>query len=162
MRQKAFDKLTSLSHKFEREGKTELAEFTQKLSIYRSSTADSKKPRIFYRGENPEITEKIKTGDDYWDSKFFVTDSLQKAHLYGHLITTVSAKSNAKILYEGTREFISVGKGIKKNRDLLEWGSAIVKKAEKKGYDAVWFIRQSDMGTVIINKDAFVIKKPED
>ena len=31
------------------------------------------KPRVFYKGYNPGDTRRIKTGDSFWDSHFFVS-----------------------------------------------------------------------------------------
>jgi sialic acid synthase SpsE len=42
---------------------------------------------------------------------------------------------------------------------MLEWASTIVKRAKEAGYDAVWFKRQGDIGTVIINQRAFNVEK---
>lgn len=109
----------------------------------------------FYRGyKSGEEKRRISTGDSYWDAKYFVTDSKENAKWYGDQVITVELKPSAKILVEGTREFNALAKGLKKGRNLLQFCSAVTKLAEKAGYDAVWFERQTDVGTVIINMNA--------
>jgi hypothetical protein len=116
------------------------------------------KPRVFYKGYNSGDTRRIKTGDSFWDSHFFVSSKEKDARLYGTNIRRIEAKPSAKILYEGTRPFISLAKGLT-HVGMLEWASTIVKRAKEAGYDAVWFKRQGDIGTVIINQRAFNVEK---
>lgn len=113
------------------------------------------KPRVFWRGTNPDTTEtrRIKTGNADWDSHLFVADDPQRARSYGSRLERITAKPEAKILYQGTREFRQLAAGVKGN--LLSWASTITSRAQAAGYDAVWFERQSDVGTAIINPDAF-------
>lgn len=114
------------------------------------------KPRIFYRGYNPGDKRRIKTGDDSWDSWFFVSSDIEQTKMYGSKILNIKAKPDAKILYEGTRDFIILAKGLK-GLNMLKWASAVVLRAKEAGYDAVWFRMQGNIGTAIINKDKFVI-----
>jgi hypothetical protein len=110
--------------------------------------------RTFYRGTKIGSGLRISTGDSYWDSKVFVTDTIEGAKWYGPDIYTYVLKPDAKILIEGTRAFRSVAKGIPRNINLLQFSSAVVRRAEAQGWDAVYFERQTDVGTVIINIDA--------
>lgn len=114
-------------------------------------------PRVFYRGTNPGSTKRIRTGDNYWDSFLFAASNIESARLYGSHITVYEATPDAKILYEGTREFVGLAKGLKTGTwNLLTLSSAIARRAQDAGYDAVWFKRQGDVGTVIINQDKFI------
>lgn len=113
-------------------------------------------PRVFYRGTNPESTERISTGNDTWDGYLFCADSIKQASNYGRTIERITAQADAKILYEGTRDFIRLKSGIKMNNGMLDWAAAIVSRAKEDGYDAVWFKMQGNVGTVIINQDKFI------
>ena len=113
------------------------------------------KPRTFYRGTNPDKSEtrRIATGETDWDSHLFASSELEGAKAYGSSIETIEAKPEAKILYEGSPEFKKLGKGLKGS--LLDVSSGVAKRAKLEGYDAVWFQRQTDVGTAIMNPDAF-------
>ncbi|MCR4302151.1 MAG: PLxRFG domain-containing protein, partial [Sulfuricaulis sp.] len=113
------------------------------------------KPTTFYRATEPGRTERIKTGDAFWDSHVFASSSEEKARPYGSQIEKITAKPDAKILYEGSREFRSVGKGLTGNMSMLTWASTIAQRAKDAGYDAVHFKRQSDIGTAILNPEKF-------
>lgn len=110
--------------------------------------------RTFFKGYRKGDGRRITTGDSYWDSMFFVTATREGAEIYGPDIMTVVLKPDAKILVEGTKAFRSLSKGIPRGRNLLERSSLIVRRAEEAGYDAVYFERQTDLGTVIINMDS--------
>jgi len=122
----------------------------------RADGGKTERPRIFYRGDNPGDTRRIRTGDNQWDSHLFVADNKDAASLYGSHVSTVKAKPEAKILYEGTRDFIKHAAGTK-GMNLLQYGSVVTQRAKSNGYDAVWFKRQGDTGTAIINRDKFDI-----
>jgi hypothetical protein len=115
------------------------------------------KPRIFYKGLYSDRNERIRTGDNFWDSLYFAADNKESALMYGPIVIKVIAKPDAQILYEGTRSYISISKNIPKNKGMLKFWSDVTKKAKSEGYDAVWFIRQTDVGTAIINKEMFDI-----
>lgn len=117
------------------------------------------KPTMFYRGTNPGATERIRTGAKDWDSYLFAASKPESAKVYGSSIETIKAKPDAKILMEGSREFRSLGKGINGRNsglNMLEWADEMARRAKAAGYDAVHFKRQSDIGTPIINEDAFI------
>jgi hypothetical protein len=116
------------------------------------------KPRIFYRGTNPGDERRIKTGLDSWDGLFFAADNILSAKSYGEEVIKIIAKPDAKILYEGTKEFVAVAKGIPKKTNMLVFCNAVAQQAKMMGYDAVWFERQTDIGTAIINKDKFTVE----
>lgn len=120
-------------------------------------------PREFVRGERPD-GDRSKSADPTWDSRLFVTSEERAASLYagsGGAVYKVPAKPEAKILYEGSQAFRSLNKGNvtwtpnRNGKNLLEWASEAVKRAEAAGYDAVWFKRQADVGTAVINEAAF-------
>lgn len=114
------------------------------------------RPRTFYRGSNPGDTRRIKTGFSLWDSFLFVTDKPEGAKWYGDEIEIVRAKPSAHIVYEGTKEFRSLAKGLTSKK--LTWGQwceEIAKRAVEAKIDALWFQRQVDIGTAIINRDQF-------
>jgi len=120
------------------------------------------RPRIFYRGEDPSYDgPRIRTGDDNWDRCLFVSSDREKAAFYCPIITVWEAKPEARILYEGSREFRSVAKGLfRPGTKMLPSCSEVVRRAEEQGYDAVWFKRQGDLGTAVMNPDAFA-PRPE-
>jgi hypothetical protein len=111
-------------------------------------------PRVFYRGINPGDTRRIRTSDEFWNSHLFVSSDPEGARMYGSELSTWEALPEAKILYEGTAAFRSVAKAIRAPH-LLGWCSEVLRRATEAGYDAVWFKRQSDVGTAIINPKAF-------
>lgn len=114
----------------------------------------------FFRGFNPGDTRRIKTGDDFWDSLYFVSPDKKAAEAYGRTVISVKPKEGAKILVEGTADFRRLGGGRKAGKSLLEWASDITKNAKTEGYDAVQFSSPGDVGTAIINKNAFDIPDP--
>jgi len=104
----------------------------------------------YFRGFNPGDTRRIKTGDDFWDSKLFVTDTVEGAKIYGNEVEEVVFKEGSRILREGTRGFPRWRKG----ENMLEWASRVARKAMQDGYDAVHFNRQTDIGTIVLNENA--------
>lgn len=112
-------------------------------------------PRQFYRGTVPGDTRRIRTGSSEWDSYLFVSDTERYARDYGPNITRVNAKPDAKILYEGTAEYRKLAVGTSPARSMMEHVSTVAKRAKSEGFDAVWYKRQSDVGTAILNPDAF-------
>lgn len=116
------------------------------------------KPRIFYRGEDPNSTERIKTKNSDWDSHFFVSSDKDQARNYAGsdgIIKVYQATPEAKILYQGTKEYNSVTKGIKKNQSLLDYSSAVANRAKESGYHAVHFSLQGTVGTPVFDKTKF-------
>ena len=89
--------------------------------------------------------------------------------LFRSSIQEVVARPGAKILYEQTKEFGEIV-GIKKYNTklrlinqpslkgkLVDHVNNAISKADKAGYDAISFSSDSDIGTVILNKKAFII-----
>lgn len=113
--------------------------------------------RTFYRGFNPGDPRRIKTGSSLWDSFLFLADNQRSASAYGHTIEMWQAKPSAHIVYEGSKEFRSLAKGLTSKRlTMLQWCEEISKRAVAAGnIDALWFQRQTDIGTAIINRDQF-------
>jgi hypothetical protein len=122
----------------------------------------AEKPRIFYRGTYPYGTrDRIRTGDVTWDGCLFVSSRREAALTYGPDITVYEALPEARILYEGTREFRSVARGLfKPGTKMLPSLSETVRRASVAGYSAVWFTRQEDFGTAIFRPESFCIHPP--
>jgi hypothetical protein len=115
-------------------------------------------PRTFYRGQEPGRDERISTGNQEWDSHLFAADSPESAMPYGSQITQYEAAPDANILYEGTKEFTRVAGKWRKGESLLDYSSRAAAAARAAGFDAVWFKRQGDVGTAIINPQKFTKK----
>lgn len=121
----------------------------------------NERPRTFYRGVNLNGGKRTKTGYEYWDSMLFCSDDIQNAKLYGNDIITIKAKPSTNIVYEGTKEWRELKKGIT-GITTNDWHNikglnSLVKKAREQGnIDAIWFKRQSDYGTGILNKKSFI------
>lgn len=133
--------------------------FSRKITDKNGNKIDA--PTVFYRGER-EGGDRSVSGNDVWDSLTFASSDKAGADLYAGSagsVTELRAKPETKILYEGTKEFRSLNKGNTfggpKGTNLLDWASETVARAKDQGYDAVWFKRQSDVGTAIINRSAF-------
>lgn len=116
-------------------------------------------PRVFYRGINSGDTRRIRTGDTDWDRRLFVSSDRDSALMYGKVISVFTARPEAKILYEGTQPFRRIAKGLfRQGTRMLPSCSEVVRRAESAGYDAVWFRMQGDIGTVVINPNAFDVR----
>jgi hypothetical protein len=115
-------------------------------------------PRTFFRGENPGDPRKITTGTPF-DRHLFAADNRDAASMYGSRITKYTAAPDAKILREGTKEFVSVAGRWRKGESMLDYASRAADAAKAAGYDALWFKRQSDIGTAIFNPDKFKADK---
>ena len=107
----------------------------------------------FYRGVNKGDERRIETVFKEAEGLKFVARKRESAELYGKDIEEVIAKPNAKILYEGSKDF----KKLKQGR-LVDSVDAEIKRAKEAGYDAISFKKDSDIGTVIINEEAFTTK----
>jgi hypothetical protein len=121
-------------------------------------------PRVYYRGTNPNSTEKISTGDDAWDANLFVTESREGAKMYGGsnaVVERVTLKPEAKILREGTPEFRKLIRPWRTG-NMLSWASDAVAKAKAAGYDGIHFQRQTDLGTAIWNQDAIEAREKDE
>ena len=116
----------------------------------------------YYRGTEPGRTEKISTGDSYWDSKLFVADQPKHARNYGSSIEQIQLKPDAKILREGTSEFRKIVGAARKGESLLDFASRATKAAEAAGYDAIHFQLQGTVGTAIINRNVIESRSPYD
>lgn len=113
-------------------------------------------PTTFFRGETPGA-DRVLTNDANWDRALFAADNPAAALLYGQNVTQIKAKPGANILYEGTKEFNSVMKGYGNKGSMLDWASEATDRAKKAGFDAVWFKRQSDLGTAVLDRSRFDI-----
>lgn len=120
------------------------------------------KPRVFYRGTDPEWTgPRIATGVHDWDRRLFVSSVRERAADYGPVLTVYEALPEARILYEGTRAYASVAKGLfLRDRPfgsgrMLDAMTEVVRRAEAQGYHAVWFRQQGNFGTVVIAPEMF-------
>lgn len=113
-------------------------------------------PTTFYRGETPGA-DRVLTKDANWDAALFAADNPYAARLYGANVTEIRAKPGANIVYEGTKEFNSLMKGYGNKGSMLDWSSEASRRAREAGFDAVWFKRQSDLGTAILDRSKFDI-----
>ena len=109
---------------------------------------------VYYRGTTPGATERIRTGSKTWDDHLFVTEKPENARMNGRSIERVEMKPDAKILREGTREFRNVAGSWHKNESLLAYATRASEQAKAKGYDAIHFKSQTDVGTAIMNTNA--------
>jgi hypothetical protein len=116
-------------------------------------------PRVFYRGSVPNETKRIETGKEKWDSYLFAADNQEDAKLYGSSIQILEAAPDAKILYEGTAEWVDTVGRWRKNENMLEYADRAALAAKEAGYDAAWFKRQGDIGTAIFNPEKFFTPK---
>jgi hypothetical protein len=112
-------------------------------------------PRVFYKGSNPGDERRISTGDDEWDSHFFVSSRREDAESYGKHIDTYTATPDAKILYHGTPEYKKMAKGLEK-KSLFDHVRGVATRAKEAGYHAVHFERQGDVGTAIFDRSKFI------
>lgn len=112
-------------------------------------------PRTFYRGTNPGDARRIKTGEAGWDSHLFASSDRDLATAYGSNIETLQANPDAKILYEGTQDWVRVVGRWRKDENLLAYAARAAEAAKKAGYDAAWFKQQGNVGTAIFNPDKF-------
>ncbi len=113
-------------------------------------------PRLFYRGTNPGDTRRIRTGADTWDSYLFASSVEDEARMYGSSIERIMAKPDAKILYEGTRDWVRVVGKWRKNESMLDYADRAARAAREAGYDAAHFKMQGNVGTAIFNESAFI------
>jgi len=115
---------------------------------------------IFYKGyDENKKDKKISLGIPEWDKYFFVADNKEDALLYGKDLLIITPKESVNILYEGTPEFNKLTRRVKKQGLLVDYVVKVMKIAEDNDYDAVWWKKQSDIGTMIINKEKFKIIK---
>ena len=108
---------------------------------------------VLYRNFNPGDTRQVTTGDKEWDSYLFAASTREAAAPYGSATETIELTPSAKVLYEGSAKFRR-SQGWRRGESMLDWAKRVVAKAKTDGYDAVHFERQSDIGTVIINRQA--------
>lgn len=123
----------------------------------------TERPRVFYRGTNPSYSgPRIATGDATWDACLFLSSEHGRAAAYGRVIDVYEASPGTRILYEGTREYRSVTKGLfRPGTRMLPSLSETVRRAANEGYAAVWFKRQGDFGTAVVTPDAFRLVRRE-
>ena len=120
--------------------------------------------KVFYRGTTSGSTERIES--PFAKDKLFVSSDKKLASAYGENIEIITAKPDAKILYEGTPEFKKVfGKkevmgNLRKGELYPDGLQRAVNAAESAGYDAVHFSQQGNVGTVILNEKAFNRNQP--
>ena len=119
--------------------------------------------KVFYRGLK-NGSPRSNLGYANWDSCIFVADNLESAKTYGtDRILKVTAKPDARILYEGSRDYSKIFNVAKKGKSrMIEILDALIGIAKSGGYDAVWFKQQTDLGTAIINKSSFYFEEYEE
>jgi hypothetical protein len=72
----------------------------------------------------------------------------------------MDAAPDAKILHEGTKEWVRVAGKWRKNESMLDYAQRASAAAKAAGYDAAHFERQGDIGTAIFNPDKFKPRGP--
>lgn len=126
----------------------------------------------FYRGENDSGLKIEK--DPFQHAKdvggIFVSKSERHAKLYGDKIFIFNSKPNAKILSFEKMDFWRLigrrmppnkwlGSVVKQEEHLIDLFNIIIDKSKQLGYDAVIFSNTDDIGTVILNQNAFEVVK---
>ena len=111
---------------------------------------------LFYRGQNLRDNRRIRTGASFWDDLMFVADNERAARAYGSAITSYRMRPGARLLCEGSRDFQAIAGRWRTGESLLTFAERAARSAADAGYDAVWFKRQSDVGTAVINRDVLV------
>jgi hypothetical protein len=119
------------------------------------------RPRVFYKGSDPGDSRRIKTGDKDWDSHTFVSANPEYARDYGKTIHKWTAKPDAKILYEGTRDWSRVAGNPKQGENYLPYASRAAMAAKDAGYHAAAFKRQGDTGTTVFDPSKFTVEPHE-
>ena len=114
----------------------------------------------YYRGTTPGEKRRIRFGDDWWDSQFFVTDDPRIASAYGERVERIEIDPSARILREGTREFVRVAGKWRKGESLFDFALRAAHSAQEAGYDGIHFARQGDVGTIIFNLSAITRRDP--
>jgi hypothetical protein len=133
---------------------------TRKRGSAKTLTKSTRQGPVFYRGTVPGDTRRIATGAADWDSYLFVTDTPENARWYGPSVEEVILVPEARILYEGTRDFTRVAGRWKKGETLLDYASHAARQARAAGYDAVHFKSQTDVGTAIMRREAVAARHP--
>ncbi len=111
-----------------------------------------------YKGYNPGAKQRIRTGHRIWDSYLFAADNPTSAQAYGRCVDELTIDPDARVLWEGSREFPRMG-GWKRGQSMLDWAASVAEKAEARGYDIVHFERQTDIGSVVLNPRVITKKK---
>lgn len=121
----------------------------------------------FYRGTVPGETKRIDEPFKSAKGLTFVARKPESAKLYGTNIETIVAKPNAKILYSESPEFWKlihrkkppngfIGSALKPKETTIQAINNAIQIAKSKGYDALSFEQDSDIGTIIFNESAFI------
>ena len=127
---------------------------------------EGRKPQVFYRGTTPGDDRRIDEPFSSAKGMTFVARRPESARNYGSHIEVVTAKPEAKILYEESNEFWKligrrrppngwIGSSLRPGESLVKAVNDVIGKALVAGYDAVSFSSDSDIGTVILDEEAF-------
>lgn len=128
--------------------------------------------RKFYRGTVPGETRRIDEPFKNAKGLTFVARKPESAKMYGPKIETILAKPEAKILDSESSEFWQlihrrcppnryIGSALKNNETTIDAINDAILKAKQKGYDALSFEQDSDIGTIIFNENAFIREENE-
>lgn len=117
--------------------------------------------RILYRGTTGSD---LRVSGGIGEGFLFASPHEDVARLYGDAVERIAAKPNARILTEGTPQFAAVTgrkKGpllrtMRKGENLKTAADDAIAKAKAAGFDAVEFNSMRDLGTAILNEDAFL------
>jgi len=130
-------------------------------------TLGADRPRTFFRGTVPGSTKKIKEPFSAAKGKTFVARKESSAKNYGEQIEKIKAKPDAKILYDEDPAFWKlikrrkppngfIGSATRKGETVIDLVNKSITSAQVAGYDAISFSSDADIGTVILNDNAFV------
>lgn len=122
---------------------------------------------FFYRGTVPGETLRIKEPFSAARGYTFVARTPESARNYGESIETIVAKPEAKILKSESPEFWKligrkmppnryIGSTLRKGETTIDAINDAITKAKNAGYDAISFEQDSDIGTILLNDDAFL------
>lgn len=109
----------------------------------------------YYRCTN-NSSKHISTGTPEWDNNLFVSKSLDLAKAYGGHITVYRSKPGAKIVSETQRGFTKLKVYPRKSESTFKYYQRALFAAREQGYDIIEYLRQGDVGTIIINPDSVV------
>lgn len=123
--------------------------------------------RTFYRGTVPGETIRIDEPFESAKGLTFVARKPESAKMYGSKIETIIAKPETKILDSECPEFWKlinrkcppnkyIGSVLRKNETTIDAVNDAITKAKQAGYDALSFEQDSDIGTILLNENAFI------
>ena len=122
--------------------------------------------QTFYRGTVPGETKRIDEPFSAAQGLTFVARKPSSAKNYGSSIEAITAKPGAKILYSESPDFWRlirrrrppngfIGSALRPGEKMIDLVNFAIEKAIESGYDALSFEQDSDIGTILLNEEAF-------